>query len=196
MILKNSLIRILFFSAPFICLFCSTDEINSKSNLRMIEPDKYIFVEYNKTINGKIIEGFYPPGKSIDAPSYLFQADSGKVIVFQNHGIDNKSFKILLGISLTLTGSAGNGKHSELVSIDSLPFSKDSLLLQNIKHDGTVTLTFRKKMYQLEPDHEYSYSSSKLDSIILGNQTGKILFTTEERIINHGILEKSKIINK
>ncbi len=149
MALQKFILSIFLLSSLFIFICCSSDELNSKPETGKIDSNHFIFIEYQKKTDGKILKGYYPPGKRIDGRVYSYQADSGKILVLRQNLVNNHSFKILLGMSLTLTGAAGSGISSILVTIDSLPFYKDPLTIKNIITDGTVTLAYKNKSRNL-----------------------------------------------
>ena len=60
--------------------------------------------------------------------------------------------------------------------------------------DGTAHISYRGLSITLRNGEEWTNTTSRIDSKDVGNMKGKAMLTITDKIINHGILEKSKVI--
>jgi hypothetical protein len=108
----------------------------------------------------------------------------------------NETLKAIYGSGLVLSGAAGGGASTGLDGIFDLPFRKDDFQLLKIDIDGTANIVYRGLSITLRKGEEWTNTTSTIDSKEAGNFKGKAMLTITDEIINHGILEKSKVIRK
>jgi hypothetical protein len=151
----------------------------------------YIFIEQHTHIHGEPLEGNYR-GLMIDFPTYSFESKNGTLRGRINFEM-NDSLVAIYGSGLGLSGAAGGGASTGLDGVYDLPYKKDDLQILRIDIDGTAHISYRGLSITLRNGEEWTNTTSRIDSKEVGNIKGKAMLTITDKIINHGILEKSKI---
>jgi hypothetical protein len=170
-------------------------EFKLKTNTESLKTTgTFIFIEQRTHIHGETIEGDYPR-VMIDFPTYSFNEKNGTLSGMVNFEI-NETLKAIYGSGLVLSGAAGGGASTGLDGIFDLPFRKDDFQLLKIDIDGTANIVYRGLSITLRKGEEWTNTTSTIDSKEAGNFKGKAMLTITDEIINHGILEKSKVIRK
>jgi hypothetical protein len=130
----------------------------------------------------------------IDFPTYWFDNKNGTLTGIVNFEI-NETLKAIYGSGLVLNGEAGGGASTSLDGIFDLPYKEDDFQLLKIDTDGTVHIMYKGLSITLRKGEEWTNTTSKIDSKEVANTKGKAMLTITDKIINHGILEKSKVIS-
>ncbi|MCX6659991.1 MAG: hypothetical protein NTX81_06390 [Candidatus Bathyarchaeota archaeon] len=152
----------------------------------------YIFIQQHTHIHGESLEGNYR-GPMIDFPTYSFDNKTGTLRGMMNFEI-NDTLVAIYGSGLGLSGAAGGGASTSLYGVFDLPYKKDDLQILRIDLDGTAHISYRGLSITLRNGEEWTNTTSRIDSKEVGNMKGKAMLTITDKIINHGILEKSKVI--
>jgi hypothetical protein len=151
----------------------------------------YVFIEQPTHIHGELLEGNYR-GPMIDFPTYSFDSKTGALTGMINFET-NDSLVAIYGSGLGLSGAAGGGASTGLDGVFDLPYKKDDLQILKIDPDGTAHINYKGLPITLRNGEEWTNTTSRIDSKEVGNMKGKAMLTITDKIINHGILEKSKI---
>lgn len=197
-----------------ILLVEGSDEWGLKAGVEMLDETKglntssiftnwsvnLIFIEHRIDIHSELIEGNYSV-PFIDKPTYYFDERTGNL-----HGlIDfdvNDTLKIIYGRLLGLRG-IGGGATSSLYGVYELPYEHsdrlhrltiismdpNGLTILSTEPNGTIYLSYGNNSIILKSREEWMNITSTIDV----QQYGSAKRTITDRIINHGILPKSKI---
>ena len=149
-----------------------------------------VFLEHRLTANGSVINGTVP-FRSVDFPSYWFNANTGEL-----HGcIDftiNGSLVMIFGDGLTMQGNYGSGTGNRLYGVYSLPVRADQATIYYADMYGTVGLFVNNRTIVLRPGQEYAYREN--ETVSDGN--GIVRISYEHRYTDHGLIPKSGIQTK
>jgi hypothetical protein len=154
----------------------------------------YIFIEQRTHIHGELLEGNYR-GLMIDFPTYSFESKNGTLTGILNFEI-NDSLVAIYGSGLVLSGAAGGGASTGLDGVYDIPYKKDDLQILKIDPDGTAQINYKGLPITLRNGEEWTNTTSRIDSKEVGNMKGKAMLTITDKIINHGILERSKVFDR
>jgi len=157
-----------------------------------VGPDKYVFIEQFNSVHGELIEGEYPT-KYIDYPTYSFDDRTGTLNSMVSLNFVNQKLKVVLGTTNSLSGAAGSGRASFLHGAFELPYAYEiqSLKIVGVEADGMAYVEFEKRQITLKAGQEWGRISSTVETPV---GTAKVKMTTTDTIVNHGIVEKSKIV--
>lgn len=153
-----------------------------------LSPGQYVFVEQRFVTNGETLEGGYPR-LMIDFPTYFYDAANGTLdgmITFPVNG----SMCAVYGDFHTLTGDAGGGASSRLDGVYAFPYTSGALSIVGIDAAGTAEIVADNQTITLESGEAWTNTTTRIVS-----EPGwyTIRMTENRTILNHGILEKSRI---
>jgi len=152
-----------------------------------IPPNKYVFIDHHIHTYGELIEGSYP-SLMVDFPTYNFNKETGSLSGMINFDI-NETLKAVYGDGLSLSGAAGGGAATGLSGVYELPYEKGGITILKIDSDGTAYIVYKGVSIILKNDEEWVNITSRVDI----QETGKAKLTETDKIVNYGILDKSKI---
>jgi hypothetical protein len=181
-------------SAVFIAILwsgCSSGL--SRSVPWRIPEHQYVFIEFRSEEEGRVVQGEVPPGPMIDFPTFMFDPHSGALASSALNFPVSDSLKIVLGISRALRGAAGGGISSGLEGVYELPHTNTRLTIYGADDTGAAHVRFNNERITVESDGEWRQTTSRTDTLSTPDGTAITVFTVTYRIINRGILEKSKI---
>ncbi len=186
---KNGLITIVIAIVSFIII--TGCEKNDEENWR-ISSEKCVFVDHHINTNGVLLEGNYQGGLNIDFPTYNFD-ETSKILNGKFNFEVNKSLKIIYGDGRSLSGVIGSGAATGLYGVYELPYAKGKFEIKEIESDGTVHIQYNDSLIVLKSNQEWINIASEIDTQNFGEGIAKANITTTEKIVNYGIIEKSKI---
>jgi hypothetical protein len=158
----------------------------------IISSDKYVFVDHHIHTKGELIEGNYIGGLYIDFPTYSFDETSKTLSGEINFDI-NKSLKVIYGNGRSLSGVIGGGAATGLTGIYNLPYKQDNFEIKEIEPDGTLNIQYNDSLIILKSNEEWVKISSEINTQDYGAGIAKAKIITTDKIVNYGIIEKSKI---
>lgn len=158
----------------------------------IISSDKCVFVDHHVNTNGELIEGNYQGGLNIDFPTYNFNQTS-KILKGEFDFEINKSLKIIYGNGKSLSGVVGAGAATGLFGGYDLPYAKGKFEIKQIDFDGTVHIQYNDSLIVLKSNEEWVNVTSEIDTQDFGEGIAKANIITTDKIVNYGIIEKSKI---
>jgi len=149
---------------------------------------QYIFLDQHTNINGKTISGECPM-MMIDFPTYSFKKETGILNGMINFEV-NEKLKVVYGWGTSLSGDAGGGAGTTLVGIYEFPYNGEDIVINKIDNDGTVQFTYKGKAITLKPNSEWEDIKTETNKETKGCIRED---TITDKIINYGILDKTKI---
>jgi hypothetical protein len=155
--------------------------------------ETFVFVELIQMKEGKVIEGNFPPGPMIDAPTYFFDKEQR---ILASHRVPfeiEDSLKVVYGKYGALRGAAGAGASSRLFGIYRFPFEDGELTITGIDPKGSARLTYRDEKLIIESHDEWIHTVTHRDTVATPQGPAIADFTTTIRIINHGVMDKGLI---
>lgn len=158
----------------------------------IISSDKCVFVDHHVNTNGELIEGNYQGGLNIDFPTYSFDEIS-KILNGEFDFEINKTLKIIYGDGRSLSGVVGEGAATGLFGIYDIPYAKGKFEIKEIEFDGTVHIQYNDSLIVLKSNEEWVYVTSEIDTQDFGEGIAKANIITTDKIVNYGIIEKSRI---
>ena len=158
----------------------------------VISSDKCVFIDHHININGELIEGNYQGGLNIDFPTYNFDKKS-KILHGEFDFEINKSLLIIYGNGRSLSGIIGAGAATGLYGIYDLPYVRGKFEIKKIEPDGTVYIQYNNLLIVLKSNEEWENVSFEIDVQDYGEGIAKANIITTDKIVNYGIIEKSKI---
>lgn len=182
MIKVNLFICILLASSSLLALSC----VNQQDEWP-ISPDKYVFIDHHVHTHGESIEGECPT-LYIDFPTYSFSEVEKTLSVRTDFKVDS-SVKIIYGDGVSLSGDGGAGAATGLKAVYELPFEQRGLEIVNVEPDGTAHLKYNGLSIILKSGEKWVNTTTKIDT----QNSCKRNLTITDRIVNYGILDKSKI---
>ena len=185
---KKGLAAIVFAIVSFIIIYSC--EKNQEDWI--ISPDKCVFIDHHININGELLEGNYQGGLNIDFPTYNFDEKS-KILNGKFDFEINKSLIIIYGDGRSLSGIIGAGAATGLYGIYDLPYVKGKFEINKIESDGTVYIQYDDSLIVLKSNEEWIKISSEIDVQDYGEGIAKANIIITDKIVNYGIVEKSKI---
>lgn len=160
------------------------------------KPEKegeYVFIDQHIHTYGELIEGDHLPS-NIDFPTYSFDNETGILEEWSETSLEiNESLKAIYGHGQSLSGVAGSGKATGLSGVYELPYKEDKFRILKIDSNGTAYLEYKKVSIILRSGEEWTNITSKISISDYKGQTSKANLTITNKIINYGILNKSKI---
>jgi hypothetical protein len=159
-----------------------------------ISSDKYIFIEHHINTNRECIEGECPK-LCIDFPIYFFNEAENKLSVFADF-LDfsiNRSLKIIYGDGESLSGDAGMGIAAGLSGVYKLPYEQRGLEIVKVEPDGTSYIKYNEVLIILQSGEKWENITTRIDTKQHEHNLYKVKLTITDTIVNHGILDKSKI---
>lgn len=162
-----------------------------------IPADKFLFLDHHIVTDGKVIEGDYG-GAQIDMPTYEFDEETQTLSGSMDFGT-GPDLKVVYGVGESLRGAAGEGSSTALYGITGLPFTIDeaygspTLEILEVSADGTARMRYRDQQITLKPKGTWSKTFSRIDEQVWGDRNGKAKLISRDTIVNHGILDKSKL---
>jgi len=157
-----------------------------------ISTDQYVFVEISTNTQGELIEGNYP-FIYIDFPGYFL---AGGALTGQFDFTIDEALKVIYGSYESLSGCAGSGISSGLSGVYTLPYEKNGFKLLGIQPDGTAQIEYNGESIILKSGESWEKTTSKIDIKESEGQSGTAKLTITDKIVNYGILDKSKITYK
>ncbi len=162
-----------------------------------IPADKFLFIDHHIVTDGKVIEGEYG-GAQIDMPTYEFDEETQTLSGSMEFGT-GPDLKVVYGVGESLRGAAGEGSGTALYGITALPFTIDeaygspALEILEVLADGTARMKYRDEEITLKPKGRWSKTFTRIDEQEWGERKGKAKLISSDTIVNHGILDKSKL---
>jgi hypothetical protein len=158
-----------------------------------IPSDKYVFINHYVDIYGELIEGNYV-GPLIDFPTYHFDEAIGTLRGIINFDV-NDTLKVIYGNGTGLGGVVGGGMATSLSGIYKLPYT-DGIKISEIDSNGTVYLEYNNESIILKSGETWVNVTSRIEILQLSGQINKakVNVTITDKIVNYGILDKSKIL--
>lgn len=191
--IKRELVFLIILSVTSIC--CSAESYQSQNN-RGFPSDQFIFIEFSESTKGNVLNGWFPPGRRIDGQGYYFNPETRTLRLMTEINVNEHDLKLLVGYNIILSGAAGSGKHSALISVTDLPFQKDSLTIGKIGPNGTVHLTLGENSLELKTGDKKDFRKERIENYNNNDRSGSANFTTEISIRNHGFIYKSGLSKK
>ena len=186
--LNGLLISAIFVTGLMIVTGCGK---NDEEN-RIISSGKCVFVDHHINTDGQLIEGNYQGGLNIDFPTYSFD-ETSKILSGQFNFEISKSLKLIYGDGSSLSGVVGSGAGTGLYGIYDFPYKKGNIEIKEIEPDGTVHIQYMDSSIVLKSNEEWVVVTSETDTQDYGEGIAKAMITTTDKIVNYGIIEKSKI---
>lgn len=161
-----------------------------------IPEDKVVFIDHHIVTSGKVVSGDYS-GAQIDMPTYSFDEKARALEGSMDFAVDG-DLKVIYGDGESLTGAAGEGAGTALTGIFELPYRGEGygtpgIEILGVDPDGTARIVYLTESITLKPGQKWSKSSSRIDTYEWGHRKGKARLTSRDTIINHGILDKSRV---
>ncbi|MFP4557506.1 MAG: hypothetical protein ACLFNU_11605 [Bacteroidales bacterium] len=188
--MKRYFVAGLFFVITIVLVFsCSTSKVTG-----WLPPtDKFAFVEYYETQEGRAIEGTAPPGMRIDGPTYSFSEENQEINSFLNNEVSKDSLVLLVGRGVILRGTRGGGMHSRLVPAYNIPFIVEKLTVAKMTADG-VSFKWNDKDILLAPGESWVNTEQKTDTLINHQGDSAIVENSITHTIKfHGFLKKESL---
>ena len=186
---KNGLVTIVIVIVSFIII--TGCEKKDEENW-IISSEKCVFVDHHINTKGVLLEGNYLGGPNIDFPTYNFDKTSKILNGIFDFEVD-KSLKIIYGDGESLSGVAGAGAATGLYGVYELPYAKGKFEIKEIDSDGTVHIQYNDSLIVLKSNEEWINVTSEINTQNFGKGIAKANITTTDKIVNYGIIEKSKI---
>ncbi len=187
--IKNGLIAIATIISTL--MIVNSCEKNQEENW-IISSDKCVFVDHHVNTNGELIEGNYQGELNIDFPTYNFNQTS-KILKGEFDFEINKSLKIIYGNGKSLSGVVGAGAATGLFGVYDIPYAKGKFEIKQIDFDGTVHIQYNDSLIVLKSNEEWVNVTSEIDTQDFGEGIAKANIITTDKIVNYGVIEKSKI---
>ncbi len=187
--LKNGLILTVITAFTLFLVFSC--EKNQEEDW-IISSDKCVFVDHHINTNGELIEGNYQGGLNIDFPTYKFDKTT-KILNGEFDFEINKSLKIIYGNGRSLSGVVGAGSATGLFGVYDIPYAKGKFEITQIDFDGTVHIQYKDSLIVLKSNEEWVNVTSEIDTQDYGEGIAKANIITTDKVVNYGIIEKSKI---
>ncbi len=187
--IKNGLIAIATIISTL--MIVNSCEENQEENW-IISSDKCVFVDHHVNTNGELIEGNYQGELNIDFPTYNFNQTS-KILKGEFDFEINKSLKIIYGNGKSLSGVVGAGAATGLFGVYDIPYAKGKFEIKQIDFDGTVHIQYNDSLIVLKSNEEWVNVTSEIDTQDFGEGIAKANIITTDKIVNYGVIEKSKI---
>jgi hypothetical protein len=151
--------------------------------------DKYLFIDHHVHVDGVCVEGECQPGPMIDFPTYTFAEETGTLNSWIAVEV-NDALKVVYGNGMSLSGVAGGGAGTRLTEVYTVPAKIEGLRIVQVDRDGTAYVEYGGELLVLAPGQEWTKTTEevRLQSV------GRARLTTTDRIVNHGILDKDKIV--
>lgn len=156
-----------------------------------IPSDKYVFIDHHIHEHGKSIVG-YCMKLWIDFPTYRFDEKTGILIGEINFDI-NETLKVVYGSGASLSGDVGGGAATRLLGVYELPYERGHFKILKIDSDGTAYIEYKGVSIVLKSGEEWVNITSRIQSC---PPRGIAKLTITDKIINYGILDKSKVENR
>lgn len=161
-----------------------------------ISKEKYVFIEHSIVTQGQLINSPYDNnGPHLEFPTYSYNA-STKVLTGLINFTVSDDLKVVFGNSKSLTGFAGSGTASGLNGLTRLPYKYELLEIAKIDADGTAYINYNGEAFVLKSGQDRSVKTEEMVTQQQGDRTGKVNMVTTDKITNHGIWEKSNIIEE
>ncbi|MCD1293563.1 hypothetical protein CUJ83_00945 [Methanocella sp. CWC-04] len=178
---------VLVFIFTSMCLNDKTDHDN------FTDHDKFIFIDHHVHINGSMVQGEYM-GPMIDFPTYSYDEET-KTLSGLFYFEVNDTLKMIYGDGRSLSGAAGGGAGTVLQGVYGLPYEKDAMKIVSMDSSGTVTMEYNNETIILRSGEKWENITSGVRKFDLADNYAIVNLTRTDTIVNHGILEKTKIIN-
>ncbi len=163
----------------------------AKRSLKIIDPDKFIFIEYIQTNEGKQLTGKAPQGPRIDGPAYHFDSEKMELRVNRKPSFSIDSTKIILGSGKVLRGVAGSGVSVNLNEVETLPYTMGKLKIRKINKTG-VYISHDGKSVFIKNGADWQDTMSYTDTLT-EPQPAVVEFKTTYTIRNWGLISKKSI---
>ncbi len=165
----------------------TTSSIQGLKKKNELSSDKYVFIDHHIHIHGKLIEGNYMQ-RMIDFPTYWFDKKTKSLSGWINFDV-NETLIAVNGSGTSLSGAVGGGAGTGLLGVYELPYEKYGFKILRIDSDGTAYIEYKNTSIILKSGEELVDETSRIDT----QSGGKAKLTTTDKIVNYGILDKSKI---
>ncbi len=183
---------LLALTAIFLMLGCQKSGIRIQA--RELSEGEYIFIEYQTSRSGELLEGEFPRARTINGPTYIFNSD-GALYAPGLHPEEVDTMIILLARTVSLGGTEGSGVSSHLSPVASLPHKATEISLLRIGGDGSIVLNYFDDEIGIAPGQEWTSSISRTDTLSIGSAKTVIRFTRRDAILHKGIFRKSGILH-
>jgi len=165
---------------------------------QIFSKEKYVFIEHHINMNGVTVYGECAPPVWIDFPMYFFDNNGVLTVAVHPNEPINESLILFYGSGKSLTGVAGQGASTSAVPVYSLPKPFfDSVTLDSITEDGTVSLHYNNELISLKPNESWVNTSHVIENreppYHATKCTAEII--TTDSIRNAGFFDKRKIVS-
>lgn len=162
----------------------------------------FVFIEYHDTLRSKVVEGNLTAPLILDDPLYFYDARNRTIsFLFSADEVRNwPGLKALYGETVDcVPGGAVVWGTAQCYPVDHIPASKGgvifgsaSVVINDIKEDGTVLLLYRNSSITLKPGESWTGTWSNQEQL---NTTGRVMvdLNRSESITNHGVFDLSQI---
>jgi uncharacterized protein YceK len=162
----------------------------------------FVFIEYHDTLRSKVNEGNLTAPLILDDPLYLYDARNRTIsFLFSADEVRNTpGLKALYGETVDcVPGGAVVWGTAQCYPVDHIPaikggviFGSASVVINDIKEDGTVSLLYRNASITLKPGESWTGTWSDLEQL---NTPGRVIvdLNRSESITNHGIFNFSQV---
>ncbi len=151
--------------------------------------DQYVFIDHHVHTEGVCVEGECEPGPMIDFPTYNFSAETGTLNSWLTLEV-NDALKVMYGNGMSLGGAAGGGAGTMLTEVYTVPAEIEGLRIVQVDRDGTVYVEYGGELLVLAPGQTWSSTTEEVRL----QGAGTANFTTNDQIVNYGVLDKAKIV--
>lgn len=155
--------------------------------------DKYAFIEYYVTFDGKALSGTPPPGMRIDGPTYNVDKERGEVTSYMDANFGKDTVSIVIGAGRIRRGTEGGGLSSRLIGFSKLPHTEGKLNLDALSNNG-ITFTFENETIELLSNNEWVKITESIDTIPSIDGNAVIQRKVTHQVNFHGYFEKEKLI--
>lgn len=146
------------------------------------------FIEFYTITEGKAISGVPGQGRRIDGPGYSYDAESQTLDIYRNKPADSLNVMLYIGVGKVLKGTAGHGVSSNIIAVESIPYSYgDFTVLRSTK--SSLECLLKGVKIELKPGQEYTTAESKTDSL---PNSSVVQTTTTWRIAFVGFVKKNQ----
>ncbi|HPD95521.1 MAG TPA: hypothetical protein PLA24_06465 [Tenuifilaceae bacterium] len=181
--------------AVFLMVFVSCNVLKKNENLDNSHEGMVAFFEFYKTQEGIAIQGNVPMGRRIDAPSYSYDENTGKIEMYRypsNFSIDTA--KVVVGFGKILKGVAGQGVSSYLICSDKIPYSNNGFEIVSVNNDY-ANVSVNGEKIRLGVGKEWTKLEEKTDTLNRQNMA-VVKYKTTYSVKFHGFLPSKEFANK
>jgi hypothetical protein len=155
--------------------------------------DKYAFIEYYVTFDGKALAGTPPPGMRIDGPTYNVDKEGGEITSYMDANFGKDTVSIVMGAGRIRRGTEGGGLSSRLIGFSKLPHTEGKVTIKALSSNG-ITFSFEDETLELLSNNEWVKITESIDTIPAIEGNAVIQRKVTHQLKFHGYFEKEKLI--